>query len=176
MKFENQINYKAKCLAFILHVRTLLQVPVDIFVNATLAAIAKHGGEGSKLKAVSSSDYHVYHIASSVANPLFTRDLLDMAYQHFSSNPFFDRKGNSIQISPYQFFTSIEDMLLTMENTVGNEEISPKQELVRRQSMNHIKYFANLYHPYTFFNGRYISSSTLKVISRYIYAIIVNLP
>ncbi|KAL8148623.1 hypothetical protein AgCh_005835 [Apium graveolens] len=137
---------------------TLDVVPADIVVSSTLAAIAKHGREESKLKHASSGDNHVYHIASSIANPLFNRDLLNMAYQHFSVNPCFDRKGNPIRISPYKFFTSAEDMLLDMKNSAGNEKKSPIQELVRRKSMELVKYLANLYQPYTFFNGRFDNS------------------
>lgn len=131
-----------------------MQVPADIVVNSTLAAIAKHGSENAN-----SGDDHVYQITSSVAHPLIARDLLDLAYQHFSLSPCFDRKGNPIQISAFKFFTSIEDLLSDMQNANGNEEISPRQELVRRKSIEHLKYLANLYQPYTFYNGRYLSGS-----------------
>ncbi|WOH07201.1 hypothetical protein DCAR_0626630 [Daucus carota subsp. sativus] len=129
-------------------------VPVDIVVNSTLAAIAKHGGKESKQEDSNSND-HVYQITSSVANPLITRDLADLAYQHFSVSPCFDREGNPIQISAFKFFSSIEDLLSDMKSTNSNDEISPKHELIRRKSIEHFKYLANLYKPYTFFDGRF---------------------
>ncbi|KAK1367387.1 Fatty acyl-CoA reductase [Heracleum sosnowskyi] len=132
-------------------------VPVDIVVNSTLAAIAKHGSEESKPEDSNSSDDHVYQITSSVANPLICRDLLDMAYQHFSLCPCFDRMGNPIHISAFKFFTSLKDFLSDMKNTNGNEKISPRKELIRRKSMEHLKYLAELYLPYSFFDGREVA-------------------
>ncbi|XP_074353691.1 fatty acyl-CoA reductase 2, chloroplastic-like isoform X3 [Apium graveolens] len=129
-------------------------VPADIVVNSTLAAIAKHGCE----KATPGDD-HVYHITSSVAHPLMARDLLDLAYQHFSLSPCFDRKGNPIQISAFKFFTSIQDLLSDMQKTNGSTEISPRQELIRRKTEEHLKYLANLYQPYTFYTGRFDNSN-----------------
>ena len=73
-----------------------VQVPADIVLNSTLAAIAKHGGKESKLEDSNSND-HVYQITSSVVSPLIMRDLLDLAYQHFSVSPCFDSEGNPIQ-------------------------------------------------------------------------------
>ena len=108
----------------------MLQVPADIVVNSTLAVIAKHGGKESKLENNNASDDHVYHITSSVANPLKTRHLLDPVYQHLNLNPCFDREGNPVQISAFKFFTSIEDMLSYMKSINSNDEISPKQELI----------------------------------------------
>ena len=139
----------------------MLQVPADIVVNSTLAAIAKHGGKESKLEDNNGSDDHVYQITSSVANPLITRHLLDLVYQHFNLNPCFDREGNPIQISAFKFFDFIEDLLADMKSTHDNEEISPKQELIQRKSIEYFKYMANLYQPYTFFNGRYLSVQSL---------------
>ncbi|KAL1825173.1 hypothetical protein ACET3Z_011951 [Daucus carota] len=138
-------------------------VPADIVVNSTLAAIAKHGGKESKLEDNNSND-HVYQITSSVANPLITRDLLDLAFQHFSLSPCFDREGNPIQISAFKFFSSIEDLLSDMKSTSSNDEISPRQEIIRRKSIEHFKYMANLYQPYTFFDGRFDNNKVEKLL------------
>ncbi|KAK1367388.1 Fatty acyl-CoA reductase [Heracleum sosnowskyi] len=138
-------------------------VPVDIVVNSTLAAIAKHGSEESKPEDSNSSDDHVYQITSSVANPLICRDLLDMAYQHFSLCPCFDRMGNPIHISAFKFFTSLKDFLSDMKNTNGNEKISPRKELIRRKSMEHFKYLAEIYQPYSFFDGRFDNKGVEKL-------------
>lgn len=130
-------------------------------VNSTLAAIAKHGRKESTPDDENSRDYHVYQIASSVTNPLTLQHLLDMAYQYFSLNPCFDKKGNPIQISVFKFFDSIEDLLSHMENcsnsTTGNEMMSPRQELLQRKLMEHVKHLVNIYRPYTVFKGRYLS-------------------
>ncbi|XP_017254563.1 fatty acyl-CoA reductase 2, chloroplastic-like [Daucus carota subsp. sativus] len=138
-------------------------VPADIVVNSILATIAKHGGKESKLEDSNSND-HVYQITSSVANPLIMRDLVDLAYQHFCISPCFDREGNPIQISAFKLFTSIEDWLSCMKSTNSNDEISPKQELIRRKSIEHFKYMANLYQPYTTFDGRFDNNKVEKLL------------
>ncbi|KAK1367385.1 Fatty acyl-CoA reductase [Heracleum sosnowskyi] len=138
-------------------------IPVDIVVNSTLAAIAKHGREESKPEDSNSSDDHVYQITSSVANPLVCRELSDMAYQHFSLFPCFDRMENPIHISTFMFFTSLEDFLSDMKNTNGNEKISPRKELIRRKSMEHFKYLAEIYQPYSFFDGRFDNKGVEKL-------------
>lgn len=126
-----------------------------------ITAIAKHGRKGSTPDDQDSSDYNIYRIASSVANPATLQDLFDMAYQYFSLNPCFDKKGNPNQISVFKFFASIEDLINHMENctnsTMGNENMSPRQELLKRKTKEHVKYLVNLYRPYTLFNGRYTS-------------------
>lgn len=135
-----------------------MQIPADMVVNSTLAAIAKHGSQGSTPDDENSSDYHVYQIASSVANPLTLQNLFDMAYQYFGLNPCYDKKGNPIQIPVFKFFASLEDLISHMENcTTSNEMMSPRQELLKRKSMEHVKYLVNLYRPYTLFKGRYPS-------------------
>lgn len=138
-------------------------IPVDIVVNSTLAAIAKHGRDESKPEDRNSSDDHVYQITSSVANPLICRDLFDMAYQHFSLNPCFDPNENPIHISAFKFFASLEDFLSDIKNTNGNEKISPRKELIRKKSVEHFKQFAELYQPYSFFDGRFDNNKVEKL-------------
>ncbi|KAK1367386.1 Fatty acyl-CoA reductase [Heracleum sosnowskyi] len=155
---------KGKLPCFYSNPNTALDViPVDIVVNSTLAAIAKHGRKESIPEDSNSSDDHVYQITSSVANPLICRDLSDMAYQYFSLFPCFDRMGNPIHVSAFKFVTSLEDFLSDMKNTNGNEKHSPRKELIKRKSMEHFKYFAELYQPYTFFNGRFDNNGIEKL-------------
>ncbi|KAH9326758.1 hypothetical protein KI387_006936, partial [Taxus chinensis] len=49
-------------------------VPVDMVVNATLAAVAKHAGKPG---------IHVYHVASSVANPIKLQHVVEAIFEHF---------------------------------------------------------------------------------------------
>ncbi|KAL8157802.1 hypothetical protein AgCh_002494 [Apium graveolens] len=88
-------------------------IPADIVINSTLA---KHGCKGSIPNDQNSSDYHVYQIASSAANPLTLQHLFDIAYQYFCLNPCFDKMGNPIQISVFKFFSTIEDLIELFTN------------------------------------------------------------
>ncbi|XP_074353003.1 fatty acyl-CoA reductase 2, chloroplastic-like [Apium graveolens] len=65
-------------------------IPVDIVVNSTLAAIAKHGREESKPEDNDSRDDHVYQITSSVSSSIH----LNKAYLNTKNNKCrFDNNG-----------------------------------------------------------------------------------
>lgn len=59
-------------------------------VNATLAAMAKHVGKpGIK----------VYHVASSMANPLTIGTILKIVFEHFKYNPYINKEGEPIRLA-----------------------------------------------------------------------------
>ncbi|KAH9737543.1 Fatty acyl-CoA reductase 2 [Citrus sinensis] len=128
-------------------------VPVDMVVNATLAAIAKHGQV-----VIQKPEVKVYQIASSVTNPLVTKYLLSLLHEHFDSSPFLDSKGSPIRVPLMKLFTSMEDfsahlldgaMQRSIIGSSNGELLAQKQyEILRR------KEFANVYLPYGFYAGR----------------------
>ncbi|KAH9737540.1 Fatty acyl-CoA reductase 2 [Citrus sinensis] len=135
-------------------------VPVDMVVNATLAAIAKHGQV-----VIQKPEVKVYQIASSVTNPLVTKYLLSLLHEHFDSSPFLDSKGSPIRVPLMKLFTSMEDfsahlldgaMQRSIIGSSNGELLAQKQyEILRR------KEFANVYLPYGFYAGRFDCSNTL---------------
>lgn len=58
-------------------------------VNAILAAMAKHA---------EMSGVTVYHVASSVANPIRIGEISKIMFQHFKRNPYIDHKGNPVRL------------------------------------------------------------------------------
>ncbi|KAA8517161.1 hypothetical protein F0562_017454 [Nyssa sinensis] len=135
------------------------EVPADMVVNATLAAIAKHGADGKP-------GTNVYQIASSMANPLLYVDLTRSFYEHFKSSPCLDSKGRTIYVPDMKYFNSMEDFcsnllrdayrhfgLTDMTNQNGNIN-SLKLDNLCKKLVEHAKYLANLYEPYTFYDGR----------------------
>ncbi|KAL5720458.1 alcohol-forming fatty acyl-CoA reductase [Ranunculus cassubicifolius] len=138
-------------------------VPADMVVNATLAAMAKHGAAGK-------SEMNIYQIASSVVNPLVFGDLAKLLFQHFKSSPYIDSKGDPILVSEMKFFSSMDDftthiMTDTIERMRRNpsfsqEKLSKRLETIYRKSVEQVKYFANIYEPYTFYGGRFDNTNT----------------
>lgn len=127
-------------------------------VNATLAAMAKHG-------MTQKADINVYQIASSVVNPLAFQDLTRLLYEHYSSSPFIDSKGRPIQVPIMKLFSSSEEFsghlwrdvinksgLTSMASSKG--KMSQKLENICRKSVEQAKYLAKIYEPYTFYGGR----------------------
>ncbi|WRX25521.1 Fatty acyl-coenzyme A reductase, partial [Theobroma cacao] len=142
-------------------------VPADMVVNATLAAIARHG-------MTPKPDISIYHIASSVVNPLVFQDLARLLYEHYSSSPFLDSKGSPIHVPSVKLFNSMEDFSahlwrdatqkagLTAVASWGGK-LSHKLETISRKSVEQAKYLANKYEPYTFYGGRFDNSNTERL-------------
>ncbi|KAG2686853.1 hypothetical protein I3760_09G026100 [Carya illinoinensis] len=145
-------------------------VPADMVVNATLAAIARHG-------MTQKPDINVYQIASSVVNPLVFQDLARLLYEHYNSSPCMDSKGRPIQVPSMKLFRSMEEFsthlwgdaiqrsgLTAMASSNG--KLSQKLEFICRKSVEQAKYLANIYKPYTFYGGRFDSSNTQRLMER----------
>ncbi|TKY53227.1 Fatty acyl-CoA reductase 2 [Spatholobus suberectus] len=142
-------------------------VPADMVVNATLAAMARHG-------VTQRPDINVYQIASSVVNPLVFQDLARLLYEHYSSSPCIDSKGRPIQVPMMKLFSSTEEFsghlwrdaiqkrgLTAMASSKG--KMSQKLENMCRKSVEQAKYLANIYEPYTFYGGRFDNSNTQRL-------------
>ncbi|CAI9765696.1 unnamed protein product [Fraxinus pennsylvanica] len=142
-------------------------VPADMVVNATLAAMAKHGAAGK-------SESNIYQIASSIVNPLVFKDLARLLYEHFNSSPFTDSTGSPIRVPSMKLFSSMEDFsshlwrealkrsgLGALANLDG--KLSQKLKSICRKSVEQAKYLANIYEPYTFYGGRFDNSNTKRL-------------
>lgn len=140
-------------------------VPADMVVNATLAAIAKHG-------MTQKPEINVYQIASSVVNPLVFQDLAKLLYEHYNSSPVLDSKGRPIHVPSMKLFSSMDEFsahlwrdaidrsgLTAVASSDG--KLSQKLEMMCRKSIDQAKYLANIYEPYTFYGGRFDNSNTL---------------
>ncbi|WRX23895.1 Fatty acyl-coenzyme A reductase [Theobroma cacao] len=142
-------------------------VPADMVVNATLAAIARHG-------VTPKPDINIYHIASSVVNPLVFQDLARLLYEHYNSSPFLDSKGSPIHVPSMKLFNSMEDFSAHLWRDAAQRtgltavaswsgKLSQKLETICRKSVEQAKYLANIYEPYTFYGGRFDNSNTERL-------------
>ncbi|KAH9326773.1 hypothetical protein KI387_006951, partial [Taxus chinensis] len=128
-------------------------VPADMVVNATLAAMAKHAGKPG---------LDVYHVGSSVANPLKFGELARLVTQHFKSNPYLDNKGKPVTVKKLQLFKDLEDFSTNMWSHISNvlpikgsngSSRLEKHKRICAKSIEQAKYLANIYKPYTFYQG-----------------------
>ncbi|KAJ4979794.1 hypothetical protein NE237_010574 [Protea cynaroides] len=143
-------------------------VPADMVVNATLAAMAKHGEAGKP------AEMKIYQVASSIVNPLEFQDLVRFSYEHFSSSPYMDSKGRPIHVPRSKLFSSMNDFsnylrgeaIQRSKQVVAaaySEKLSRKLETASKKSMEQVKYLANLYESYTFYRGRFDITNTQKL-------------
>eukprot|EP00268_Persea_americana_P011331 TRINITY_DN14801_c0_g1_i2.p1 TRINITY_DN14801_c0_g1~~TRINITY_DN14801_c0_g1_i2.p1 ORF type:complete len:364 (+),score=73.62 TRINITY_DN14801_c0_g1_i2:83-1174(+) len=144
-------------------------VPVDMVVNATMAAMAKHGVVGK-------AGMNIYHIASSVTNPLAIQDLANVLFKHFEAFPYMDSKGRPIHVQLMKLFNSMDDFsshILTdsiqrREQAAAaglSEKLAQRLENICRKSVEQVKYLANIYQPYTFYGGRFDNTNTQKLMA-----------
>ncbi|PHT38386.1 hypothetical protein CQW23_21959 [Capsicum baccatum] len=77
-------------------------VPVDMVVNATMAAITKHG----HLKI---PELNVYHVASASVNPLLVSQFFDYCYEFFQSVPYVNSKGDQVMVKKMKYFDNISN-------------------------------------------------------------------
>ncbi|KAL3623807.1 Fatty acyl-CoA reductase 2 [Castilleja foliolosa] len=134
-------------------------VPADMVVNATLAAMAKHGSSGKP-------EYSIYQVASSVVNPLVFGDLFNFFYEHFNSSPFIDPSGTPVRVPKMKLFSSMEDFSSHLSRTgLANLDgkLSQKLEIMCRKSIEQATFLAKLYEPYAFYAGRFDNSNTKKL-------------
>ncbi|KAI3826368.1 hypothetical protein L1987_00415 [Smallanthus sonchifolius] len=144
-------------------------VPADMVVNATMAAMSKHMASGK------SEENYIYHIASSVVNPLVFKDLASLLYEHFNSSPCLDLKGRPVHVPIMQLCRSMEEFSahiwkdamtrsgLNSSASSNKGKFSLKLENICKKSVEQAKYLANIYEPYTFYSGRFDNSNTQKL-------------
>ncbi|XP_048236325.1 fatty acyl-CoA reductase 2, chloroplastic, partial [Ricinus communis] len=132
-------------------------VPVDMVVNATLAAAAKHGM--SREPAI-----NVYQVSSSVVNPLTWQEMATLFCEHFKCNPILDSKGNPISVAAsMKLYTLMEEFSTHLERDMAQQRElmamkflnSKKPEIYAEKWMELIRQLATIYKPYSFYKGRY---------------------
>ncbi|XP_006361195.1 fatty acyl-CoA reductase 2-like [Solanum tuberosum] len=77
-------------------------VPVDKVVNATMAAIAKHGY-------LQNPELNVYHVTSTLLNPFTLSQFFDYCYEYFTSFPFINSKGDKVKIREMKYFNKMSN-------------------------------------------------------------------
>ncbi|KAL6344407.1 hypothetical protein AAG906_039663 [Vitis piasezkii] len=87
-------------------------IPVDMVVNAIIAAMAKHGIAGKP-------GIKVYHVGSSAVNPLPLGDLFKYSYEHFICSPInMDTEGKTVDMKEMKFFSSMDDFSSHMQTEI----------------------------------------------------------
>lgn len=131
-------------------------IPVDMVVNATLAAMAKHAGKrGVK----------VYHVASSVANPIRIGEFFKIIFEHFKRNPYIDSKGNPVrllkQLSCVNTMENYRQALDTAFNSPSH--MAGLSSSSAEYMLQQLKYLAKIYEPYSFYKARFDISNSEKL-------------
>eukprot|EP00898_Chlorokybus_atmophyticus_P005572 jgi/Chlat1/6015/Chrsp4S06200 len=144
-------------------------VPVDVVINAMLAAMVRHA---------KTTDLEVYHVATSVANPLTNPNFTSCVSRHFASQPFVDKQGQPIKLQEMIIFpnqqTFAADTWLRYQLPLQLARLFPftvregsarRRLTILQKTFEQLSYFAKIYQPYTFYSCRFDSSNTLRLFS-----------
>ncbi|OMO68812.1 Male sterility, NAD-binding protein [Corchorus olitorius] len=157
---------KGRITGFLLNPNCVIDIiPADIVVNAILAAMAKH------ISFTKKGDINVYHIVTSISNPIVLHDCVGLFYQHFKKQPMLDQSGLPINVSQFKTFTSMEAFVAHLWREVTSMAIkstSSNSSLLfeRIKFIDRAKYLANLYAPYNLANYWFDDSNTRGLIKR----------
>ena len=126
-------------------------------VNASIAAIAKHG-------IAAKPELNVYHVGSSTINPLVLNDVFKFSCDHFTCSPLVDSKGENIAITGMKFFSSMDNFSSyisdeitqrsgVMDAPISDSKLRGKLEMKCKKKVEHAVHVAKLYEPYAFYRG-----------------------
>ncbi|KAL8482679.1 hypothetical protein ACS0TY_025640 [Phlomoides rotata] len=167
------ISYgKAQLPAFLGHPDSHADIiPLDIVVNATIAAIAKHG-------LMHKPDLAVYQMASSVVNPLRYSDFFEYIYEYFNSDPLiewesFTKINYYPDLTPIKYFENFNDFSKFTRDEISRSVGTRYPNAMRSGTLDkkckvQSKYAENLCKLYKFigfFKARFHAGNTQKLLS-----------
>jgi len=145
-------------------------IPVDTVINAMLAIMPRLAHRDT---------LQVYHVATSVANPLVIDSFVEFVSDHFKNTPMVDKEGNPIEIDKMSVFPNKETFALDAWlryklPTQTSKLLQPlgvkpgpdqrKRDIILKKIYEQMEYFGRIYASYTFYKCRF-SVSKIQAIS-----------
>ncbi|XP_010427501.1 PREDICTED: fatty acyl-CoA reductase 6, chloroplastic-like [Camelina sativa] len=134
-------------------------IPVDMVVNAAIAAMAKHG--------CGVPEFKVYNVTSSShSNPLRVGEWMDLTHQYLCDSPLEETVTDLVRM---KFHTSLEGFTSSLLNTITKHERKINNEggglsMKGYRKLNYFVSLARTYEPYTFFQARFDDTNTTSLI------------
>ncbi|XP_019198999.1 PREDICTED: alcohol-forming fatty acyl-CoA reductase-like [Ipomoea nil] len=159
---------KGRLSCFLGDPKTIIDViPADMVVNAMIVAMVGHADErGSE---------SIYHIGSSVSNPLEYGLIRDYGHHYFTKHPWIGKDGKPILVgkmtvlstmASFQTYMTIRYLLplkgLEILNTICCKYFQRKCDEKNRK-FKFVMKLVDLYRPYLFFKGIYDDMNTEKL-------------
>ncbi|KAF7823252.1 fatty acyl-CoA reductase 3-like [Senna tora] len=158
---------KGKLTCFLADIKAVFDlIPADMVVNAMLVAMMAHANQ---------SDDIIYHVGSSMGNPIRYFNLREYSAKYFTSKPLRNKDGTIVKIGKVTLLDSMDSfrrymfirhMLLLKGLELANTafcqyfrgvylDLNRKIQIVMR--------LVDLYKPYLFFNGIFDNMNTEKL-------------
>ncbi|KAK7849067.1 alcohol-forming fatty acyl-CoA reductase-like [Quercus suber] len=158
---------KGRLKSFLGHPNSILDViPADMVVNSIIMAMVTHANKSSQI---------IFHVGSSLRNPMKLTSLSNFTSRYFTQNPWIDRNGKSINVHNLEIFSSIASFQAYMDiRYILPLKVLWLANLVLCQYyrgiyINHnrkvrvVMRLVDLYKPYVFFTGSFDDSNTEKL-------------
>ncbi|XP_031112843.1 alcohol-forming fatty acyl-CoA reductase-like [Ipomoea triloba] len=159
---------KGRLTCFLGDPKTIIDViPADMVVNAMIVAMVGHADERGCER--------IYHVGSSVSNPLELPWIQDFGYRHFSKHPWIGKDGKPVIVgkvtvlstmASFQTYMAIHYLLplkgLEIVNTACCQYFQSTYHEMDRKIKFVLK-LVDLYRPYLFFKGLYDDMNTEKL-------------
>ncbi|KAL5583199.1 hypothetical protein UlMin_015641 [Ulmus minor] len=162
---------KGKLTSFLGNPKLIIDlIPADMVVNAMIVAMVAHVNQHS-------SEMNIFHVGSSLRNPINFSMIHRFIYQYFVENPMLDKDEKPIKVvkgtvlnsmSTFRLFMAIRFVLpLKMLELMSISIFRPYFEDVYSNSMRRFKlvmHLVELYRPYLLFKGVFddINSEKLR--------------
>ncbi|XP_042066940.1 fatty acyl-CoA reductase 3-like [Salvia splendens] len=158
---------KGRITCFLGNPNTIIDViPADMVVNAMMVAMAAHSNQ---------SDETIYHVGSSVANPLEYASLQDYGQRYFKKHPWINKEGKPVivgnvkvlnSMDSFQRYLAIHYLLplkgLEMVNKACCQYFQARY-LDMCRKIKFVLRLVELYGPYLFFKGYFDDMNTEKL-------------
>ncbi|XP_012829365.1 PREDICTED: fatty acyl-CoA reductase 2-like [Erythranthe guttata] len=143
-------------------------IPLDIVVNGTIAAIAKHGY-------IQKPELNVYHMSSSVTNPLRYSEFFEYLYEYFSSEPLVESES-LIRVNYYddiekiKYFDNFNDFSKYTREEIsrrvggGNVVATKKAQTQCRAKIMYAENLCKMYEFVGLFKARFHAGNTQKLL------------
>ncbi|KDP34807.1 hypothetical protein JCGZ_10587 [Jatropha curcas] len=127
-------------------------IPADMVVNTIIAAMMVHANnQPCEL---------VYHVGSSIGNPIRYSNFRDYLYFYFTSKPWILQNGKPVKVAKP---TILITMVLKLANSISCDYFQGTYNNLNRK-IKCVTRLVELYQPYLFFHGIFDDSNTNKLL------------
>ncbi|XP_045805623.1 fatty acyl-CoA reductase 3-like [Trifolium pratense] len=162
---------KGKLTSFLADLDAVFDViPADMVVNAIIVTMMAHANQPS-------DDHMIYHVGSSVRNPITYRTFREYNFKYFTVKPWINRDGKPVKVARGTMFNN----LASFRRYIFIRYLLPLKvlELINKlmcqyfqgicldlnRKINTVMRLVDLYLPYLFFNGIFDDMNTQRLLS-----------
>ncbi|CAL9227888.1 unnamed protein product [Arabidopsis halleri] len=158
---------KGKLTCFLCDLNAISDVlPADMVVNSILVSMAAQAGKQEEI---------IYHVGSSLRNPMKNEKFPELAYRYFTTNPWINKEGKVVRVGNIEILSSMRSFhrYMTIRYLISLKGLELVNMVLCKLLEKEFKYFhrkinfiyrlVDLYQPYLFFYGIFDDTNTEKL-------------